>query len=111
MSQDEWERGGSILPSLLSPEFVYVPADETDIRRTFVRCCPTYRPQGNSMARPRLSVAKVRKELKLPLDVATEVDLLLFSDAEGRVPYGAWEHLVVHLLRVHLARIKKEPKQ
>ena len=35
----------------------------------------------------------------LPKDISDRVDLLLFSEAEGRVPQGAIQSLLVRLLR------------
>lgn len=41
----------------------------------------------------------VRLEITLPESVSAAVELELFSDIEGRVPYGARSKLIEQLLR------------
>lgn len=55
------------------------------------------------MARPRKAVRPVEKTICLPEDVVVQVDLLLYSDLEGRVPYGGWQRYVEGLIRNDLA--------
>ena len=45
----------------------------------------------------------VRLEITLPESVSAAVELELFSDIEGRVPYGARSKLIEQLLRQWLA--------
>jgi len=45
----------------------------------------------------------VRLEITLPESVSAAVELELFSDIEGRVPYGARSKLLEQLLRQWLA--------
>lgn len=40
----------------------------------------------------------VEKNLSLPTSIVARVDLLLYSELEGRVPHGAWAKLVTRLL-------------
>jgi hypothetical protein len=39
----------------------------------------------------------------LPADLATRVELLLWSDVEGKIPYGAWQEFLVKLIREYFA--------
>lgn len=48
----------------------------------------------------------VRLEITLPESVSAAVELELFSDIEGRVPYGARSKLIEQLLRDWLASRK-----
>lgn len=50
------------------------------------------------MPRPTKAVKPVEKNISLPVDLCTKVDLALWSDLEGRVPYGSWSKLVEALL-------------
>jgi hypothetical protein len=50
------------------------------------------------MPRPRKVFRPVRKNTTIPEDLALKVDLLLWSDAEERVPHGAFQELIVELL-------------
>jgi len=45
----------------------------------------------------------VRLEITLPESVSAAVELELFSDIEGRVPYGARSKLIEQLLRQWLS--------
>ena len=42
------------------------------------------------MSRPRNLDPPVVMEVSLPLTLRTKLDLLLFSEAEGKVPFGAY---------------------
>jgi len=54
------------------------------------------------MARPRKAIRPVEKSISLPEDIVTRIDLLLFSELEGRVPHGAWSRYVSGLIRQDL---------
>lgn len=56
------------------------------------------------MPKPRKAIRPVNKKIAIPEDVATMVDLELFSDLEGKVPHGAWGELVTQLLQDWLRR-------
>jgi hypothetical protein len=56
------------------------------------------------MARPRKAIRPIEKTICLPEDLVAQVDLLLYSSLEGKVPYGAWQRHVEQLLREDLAR-------
>lgn len=51
------------------------------------------------MSKPRLIDRPQQKCLQLPSSLVTSVDLQLFSAIDGRVPQGAWNRLVVGLLK------------
>lgn len=56
------------------------------------------------MARRTKTDRPVEKSISLPQSTVAQVDLLLFSQLEGRVPFGAWASLVNQLLSEWLAR-------
>lgn len=47
--------------------------------------------------RPNLNPTE-RMHVRLPADLAQKVELLLFSDLEGRVPYGAYQAFITQRL-------------
>lgn len=51
------------------------------------------------MPRPRSVVPMTSVELRLPADLLARVDVLLYSDMEGRVPYGERSKFFERLLR------------
>lgn len=56
------------------------------------------------MARPRKAVRPVEKNISLPEDLVARVDLELWSELEGKVPFGAWQRYLERLIREDLAR-------
>ena len=60
------------------------------------------------MPRPRKAVPSVEKNLSLPRDLVVAVDLELFSDLEGKVPFGAWGKYVERLIREDLAKRRRQ---
>ena len=58
------------------------------------------------MPRPLLVDRLRQKCLQIPESVIVPVELLLFSEIEGRVPQGRLSELVTHLLREWLAAQK-----
>lgn len=56
------------------------------------------------MPRPRKAVPSVEKNLSLPRDLVVAVDLELFSELEGKVPFGAWGKYVERLIREDLTK-------
>lgn len=55
------------------------------------------------MPRPKKSIPSISKNIMLPIDVVARVELQLYSPAEERVPFGAWQNLLVLLLLAWLA--------
>lgn len=56
------------------------------------------------MPRRPAIIKPVEKKLSLDAELVARVELMLFSDLEGRVPYGAWAGFIEQLLREHFAR-------
>lgn len=50
------------------------------------------------MPRPAKAIKPAEKNISLPSDLVARVDLVLYSDLEGKVPFGAWSKLVEALL-------------
>ena len=50
------------------------------------------------MSRPRKALRSIAKHVTLPEDLVALVDLELYSEAIGRVPYSAWTGLLDTLL-------------
>ena len=50
------------------------------------------------MPRPKKIDRPVPKTLHLPESLVAQVDLLLFSEVEGRVPMGAWQKYLSSLI-------------
>ena len=56
------------------------------------------------MARPRKVTPSVEKTICLARDLVLAVDLELYSELEGRIPFGAWQSYIEALIRDDLAR-------
>lgn len=56
------------------------------------------------MPRPRKALRPVEKNISLPEDIVARVDLELFSELEGKVPFGAWQRFVGGLIQAHFER-------
>lgn len=52
----------------------------------------------------------VKKQVWLPESLVAKVDLLLWSELEEKIPYGAWGKLIENLLQKHLAELKDKSK-
>lgn len=59
------------------------------------------------MARPKSAIPRIDKKITLSSDVIDRVDLELFSELEGRVPYGAWAAFIEGLITQHFAAVKR----
>lgn len=55
------------------------------------------------MAQPKKVDRPVRKNICLPQSLVARVDLELWSDVEGKVPFAAWQGYVERLIRQDLA--------
>lgn len=60
------------------------------------------------MARPRKADRPIAQHIYLPESLHSELSLLLFSPAEGRVPQGAWSTFFETLARQALDRLKAQ---
>ena len=56
------------------------------------------------MGRPRKAVPSIEKNISLPRDLVVAVELELYSEVEGKVPFAAWQKYLESLIRVDLAR-------
>jgi hypothetical protein len=52
--------------------------------------------------KPRKVDRPIEKSVNIPQSLATQVDLLLYSELEGRVPHGAWSRYIERLIRENL---------
>ena len=60
------------------------------------------------MARPKKTDRPVEKNISLPQSIVVRVELELFSELEGRVPFGAWQRYIVGLIEADMQ--KRESK-
>jgi hypothetical protein len=51
------------------------------------------------MARPKKLIRTVYKNIALPEDLAAKVELELYSEVEGKIPFGAQQEFFSRLLR------------
>lgn len=58
------------------------------------------------MPRPKSAVPRIDKKITLSSDVVARVELELFSELEGRVPYGAWAAFIEGIITRHFAMAK-----
>ena len=56
------------------------------------------------MGRPRKAVPSIEKSISLPRDLVVAVELELYSEVEGKVPFAAWQKYLEDLIRKDLAR-------
>ena len=55
------------------------------------------------MGRPRKAIPSIEKNLSLPRDLVVAVELELYSEVEGKVPFAAWQKYLEDLIRKDLA--------
>lgn len=55
------------------------------------------------MPKPKSIDPGISKNISIPASIVAQTDDLLFSDAEGRVPHGAYSRLFTLLLRKWLS--------
>lgn len=51
------------------------------------------------MPRPKHIDTHIKRPIQVPEELSTQVDMLLYSELEAKVPYGAWSKYVVGLIR------------
>lgn len=56
------------------------------------------------MGRPRKAIPSIEKNISLPRDLVVAVELELYSEVEGKVPFAAWQRYLEDLIRKDLAR-------
>lgn len=57
------------------------------------------------MARPKKIDRPVEKRIMLPESLVARVELELYSDLEGKVPFGAWQRFLVDIIEERLAKL------
>ena len=62
------------------------------------------------MPKPRRVDRPVEKSISLPQTLCAQVDIMLYSELEGRVPFGAWSKLMESLLTEWLNKINNRPQ-
>lgn len=62
------------------------------------------------MARPRKAIRPVEKTVSLPEDLVARVELELYSEVEGKVPFGAWQKYLERLIRDDLNKRAQAPQ-
>lgn len=60
------------------------------------------------MARPKLAVRSVEKNISIPEDLVAAVELELFSEVEGKVPFGAWKGFITRVIRQYVDGIGRK---
>lgn len=53
------------------------------------------------MAKPKNAVPTVEKKIQIPMDLVTRMELELYSELEGKIPYGAQSEFINRLIREH----------
>ena len=61
------------------------------------------------MARPKNPTPSVDKTICLPAPVVAQVELLLYSPLQERVPHGAWKRYITGLIEADLRQ--RRPQQ
>ena len=56
------------------------------------------------MGRPANTIKSIEKCVSIPQPLAVKVDLVLYSELEGRVPHGAWARYITALIAEDLQR-------
>ncbi len=59
------------------------------------------------MPRPPAVIPAIPFQVRLPLDLKVELDAYLFSEAEGRIPYGAYTKFFENLTREFFLKLKE----
>lgn len=57
------------------------------------------------MARPRKIDRPIEKTISFPESLVARVELELYSELEGKVPFGAWQKFLVGLIEDHFRRL------
>ena len=57
------------------------------------------------MAKPKKVIPTVEKKVSIPMDLCVRMETTLYSELEGRIPYGAQSEFIVGLIRSHYQSI------
>jgi hypothetical protein len=53
------------------------------------------------MARPKKTIRTIYKNIGIPEDLAAKMELELYSEVEGKIPFGAQQEFLTKLLRAY----------
>jgi hypothetical protein len=56
------------------------------------------------MARPKRIIRPIVKNIALPEDLVARIELELFSEIEGKIPFGAQQRFFEKVIREHYAQ-------
>lgn len=56
------------------------------------------------MARPKKLIRTVYKNIAIPEDLVAKIELELFSEVEGKIPFGAQQEFFTRLLMNYFSR-------
>lgn len=60
------------------------------------------------MPRPRKTDRPVEKRIALPESLVARVELELYSELEGKVPFAAWQKFVSSLIEEHFRKVDQQ---
>ena len=63
------------------------------------------------MPRPLKTIRTINKNIALPEDLVGRLELELFSEVEGRIPFGAQQEFFTTLLREYFAQKDRNNEQ
>lgn len=63
------------------------------------------------MARPKKTIRTIFKNIALPEDLAAKVELHLYSELEGKIPFGAQQEFFSQLLRDYFSKMEGKAGQ
>ena len=63
------------------------------------------------MARPTKTIRTIYKNIGLPEDLVAKVELELFSEVEGKIPFGAQQEFFTELLREYFNNKQEQVKR
>lgn len=62
------------------------------------------------MARPPRAIRPIEKSISLPETIVAQVELMLYSDLEEKVPHGAWARYIHGLIEADLKKRARAAK-
>lgn len=57
------------------------------------------------MAKPKNVIPSIEKKIQISSDLCARMELELFSDVEGKIPYGKQSEFINNLIREHYKRV------
>lgn len=62
------------------------------------------------MPRTKNTIPTIEKTVSLPENIVAAIDLELFSEVQGKVPFGAWKGFLTRLVTEYLAKYRRIEK-